>query len=146
MGKMDKTQAKLTFDQHRSYKPQEERLEHSFPATCETDTEVEPDIKKILAAMQHSLAKIDGKIDALSFQMGRMNERLDKHAECIDAMEHRISDLEDDHTATSTSQSQMDKTLAAFHAKVEDLEARSHRNNLRIVGIAESTAIDNMEM
>ncbi|KAJ1112174.1 hypothetical protein NDU88_000442 [Pleurodeles waltl] len=45
----------------------------------------------------------------------------------------------------SSGQGKMGKELVALKAKVDDLEARSCSNNLRIVGIAESTAIDNME-
>lgn len=39
----------------------------------------------------------------------------------------------------------MDKAIAAITAKTEDLEACSRRNNLRLMGIAESTQTGNME-
>ncbi|KAJ1158891.1 hypothetical protein NDU88_011563 [Pleurodeles waltl] len=39
----------------------------------------------------------------------------------------------------------MGNELVALQTEEDDLEARSRRNNLRIVGVAEPTAADNME-
>ncbi|KAJ1107068.1 hypothetical protein NDU88_004465 [Pleurodeles waltl] len=78
--------------------------------------------------------------------MDRITEGLDKHAEWLNMVERGISDIEDDRTTLTSNQSNMGKTLAALQMKVEDLEARSRRNNLHIVGIAESTSIDNIEI
>ncbi|KAJ1198523.1 hypothetical protein NDU88_002363 [Pleurodeles waltl] len=102
------------------------------------NAENEPELMQIRAAMQKSLATIDEKIDSLFFRMDKMTERLDKQAERLDLAERCVSDMEDDTTMT-TNQSNMHRM------KVEDLEAWSRRNNLRIMGIAESTSIDNME-
>ncbi|KAJ1175711.1 hypothetical protein NDU88_000998 [Pleurodeles waltl] len=78
-------------------------------------------------------------------RMYRMTERLDKHAKRLDATERIISDIEDDQATIYATQSKMDKTLTALQARVEDLKASCHRNNLRVVSIAEPTFIDNME-
>lgn len=40
----------------------------------------------------------------------------------------------------------MKKLLASIKEKAEDLEACSRRNNVRILGLAESTATGNMEL
>ncbi|KAJ1081880.1 hypothetical protein NDU88_002052 [Pleurodeles waltl] len=77
--------------------------------------------------------------------MDRMNEMLDKHSDSLDMVERRILDMEVDGTTLTSNQSTMGKTLAALQMKVEDLEAHSRQNNLRIVCIAESTSIDNNE-
>ncbi|KAJ1132707.1 hypothetical protein NDU88_011010 [Pleurodeles waltl] len=77
--------------------------------------------------------------------MDRMIERIDKLAERLDQAERRTSELEDEQTMMASRQIKMDKLLRALHAKAEDLEARSWRNNVRIVGVTESTNIDNME-
>ncbi|KAJ1159290.1 hypothetical protein NDU88_011957 [Pleurodeles waltl] len=42
-------------------------------------------------------------------------------------------------------EAKINKELMALQVKVDDLDARSHRNNLRIVGVAESTDINSME-
>ncbi|KAJ1202887.1 hypothetical protein NDU88_006682 [Pleurodeles waltl] len=74
-----------------------------------------------------------------------MTDNLDKHVERLDAAWRQISEVEDDHTIVTMAQSNIEKTLLALPAKVEGLETRSPRNNIGVVGIAESTAIDNME-
>ncbi|KAJ1109587.1 hypothetical protein NDU88_006947 [Pleurodeles waltl] len=73
-----------------------------------------------------------------------MAEWLEKHAERLDAMERRVSEIEDKQAAASIAQKKMDKLLLTLQAKTEDLEARSRRNNLHIVGIAKMMTIDNM--
>ncbi|KAJ1148454.1 hypothetical protein NDU88_001289 [Pleurodeles waltl] len=77
--------------------------------------------------------------------MDRMSERLDKHAERLDHVENRVSTVEDGQKELASSHTKFNKDLRALRLKVDDMEARSRRNNLRIVGIAESTAINNME-
>ncbi|KAJ1113536.1 hypothetical protein NDU88_001778 [Pleurodeles waltl] len=122
MGKTDKNQAKLA----------------KGPDVTSGE---EQDLRQILVAMQHSLTQIDGKIDSLSYRMDRMTERLDKHAECLDQTDRRVSEVENGQTELATSQVKLNKELSSLRLKVNDLEAHSRRNNLRIVGIA----IDNME-
>ncbi|KAJ1108071.1 hypothetical protein NDU88_005454 [Pleurodeles waltl] len=94
--------------------------------------------------MQQSLTKIDSKIDALTFCMNRMTERLDRHAERLDMAESRISKVEDEQLSTTVTQKRVDKLLM-LQAKTEDLAARSRRNNLQIVRVVESVNISHME-
>ncbi|KAJ1201946.1 hypothetical protein NDU88_005750 [Pleurodeles waltl] len=95
--------------------------------------------------MQHSLTQIDGKIDSLSYRMDRMTECLEKHAERFDQSERRVSEVEDGQAELATGHARLSTEVSSLQTKVDDLEARSRRNNLRIVGVAESTAIDNIE-
>ncbi|KAJ1082984.1 hypothetical protein NDU88_003145 [Pleurodeles waltl] len=111
----------------------------------EMPTAEEQDLRQILVAMQHSLTQIDGKIDSLSYRMDRMTEHLAKHVELLDQSERRVSEVEDGQTQLAASHVNLSKEVHSLRLKVDDLEARSQRNNLRIVGVAESTAIDNME-
>ncbi|KAJ1186183.1 hypothetical protein NDU88_002966 [Pleurodeles waltl] len=77
--------------------------------------------------------------------MDRMSDRLDGHAERLDQVERRVSEADDEHNMLATAQKKVDTLLHTLQAKAEDLEARSRRNNVRIVGIAEPTRIDNMD-
>ncbi|KAJ1154894.1 hypothetical protein NDU88_007637 [Pleurodeles waltl] len=77
--------------------------------------------------------------------MDRMSGRLDKHAERLDNVEHRVSETEAEQAAVSTAHEKMDNLLLTLQAKIEDLEACSWRNNLRIVGTVETTNNDNAE-
>ncbi|KAJ1192324.1 hypothetical protein NDU88_001635 [Pleurodeles waltl] len=87
---------------------------------------------------------LDYKVDSDEWEEGvdRMTEKLDKHAERLDQSERCISEVENSQSTMSSGQAKISKELVPLQAKGDDLEARSHRNNLRIVGVAESTAID----
>ncbi|KAJ1165774.1 hypothetical protein NDU88_006191 [Pleurodeles waltl] len=73
-----------------------------------------------------------------------MLDRLDKHAERLDQVKRRVSEAEGEHGALVTAHKKVHILLLTLQAKAEDLEARSHRNNVRTTGIAKSTRIDNM--
>ncbi|KAJ1119718.1 hypothetical protein NDU88_007903 [Pleurodeles waltl] len=110
------------------------------------ESEANPELRHILVAMQNSLATIDSKIDSLSYRMDIIYEWLDKQVECVDEAERRISAVEDDYNEISqTKTKKTDRIVTALREKVEDLEVRSRSSNIRVVGIAESRAIDNME-
>ncbi|KAJ1171029.1 hypothetical protein NDU88_002900 [Pleurodeles waltl] len=98
-----------------------------------------------MVAVDHSLTKTGFIIDAVSFQMNLMLEHLDKHTVSLDMAEQHIWVVEDEQVTMSGAQKQLDKMALTLQSKTEDLEARSHRSNLRIMGLAKSTEIDNME-
>lgn len=52
--------------------------------------------------------------------------------------EDRIESVEEDVSALCTSTSDMDKTIKMLLDKIKDLENRSRRSNLRIIGDLES--------
>ncbi|KAJ1138509.1 hypothetical protein NDU88_004892 [Pleurodeles waltl] len=89
MGKPDKSQQKLEFDQKRTPKAQNEG---AVPPEdrCDVDMDPESDLKQILKTMQQSLTKIYSKIDALTFRMDRMLDRLNKHADYLGQAERRL--------------------------------------------------------
>ncbi|KAJ1117883.1 hypothetical protein NDU88_006079 [Pleurodeles waltl] len=77
MGKLDKTQAKLQFDQRKTGNPPGDDAGPGQAGGSEVLAGEEQDLRQILVAMLHSLNQIDGKIDSLSYPMDRMAERLD---------------------------------------------------------------------
>ncbi|KAJ1169121.1 hypothetical protein NDU88_001027 [Pleurodeles waltl] len=111
----------------------------------ESPAHEEQDLRYILTAMQQSLTQIDGKIDSLSYCVDRMSERLNKQTERLDQVEIRVSAAEDGQTALASRQLKVNTELDTLKHKMDDLESRSCRSNLRIVGLAESTSIANME-
>ncbi|KAJ1162198.1 hypothetical protein NDU88_002671 [Pleurodeles waltl] len=145
MGKTDTNQAKLQLDRRKTSSPAGDGLELGTEKVPDVASGEEQDLRQILVAMQHSLTQINRKIDSLSYRMDRMTERLDKHAERLDQSDMRVSEVEDGQTELATSQVKQNKELSSLRLKVDDLEACSQKNNLHIVGIAESTVIDNME-
>ncbi|KAJ1182462.1 hypothetical protein NDU88_007652 [Pleurodeles waltl] len=111
------------------------------PRREEADLDVGDNLQHILAAMQHSLTKID----ELSFRMDHMSERLDKHTARLDMVECHVLEVEDEQVTTPATQKNINQVLITLQTKSEDLKACFHRNNLRIVVLAESTNIDDME-
>lgn len=85
-------------------------------------------------------------MDSLAYRMDRMSKRMDKHAERIDMAEHRIFETEDAQNDMGEAQKRMAKLMSSIKDKAEDIEARSRRNNVRILGLAESTPTGTMEL
>lgn len=146
MGKPDKTQPKLNFEQAEKTPDQtaDNQQQPAQPTTSEQDI-TSKDIHTMFTTIQSTLAALDGKMDNLTYRVDRMSERLDRHTERIDMAERRISDMEDTNTQVETKQAAMDKQLAALSAKAEDLDARSRRCNVRLMGIAETPNTGPME-
>ncbi|KAJ1191829.1 hypothetical protein NDU88_001144 [Pleurodeles waltl] len=144
MGKTDRVQTKLRFNLQKT------------PQTCDgvqspdralegvpTDSDV--DLKQILVSIQHCFIKIDEKIDALLYRLDYMSERLDMHAERLNQVEWRVSAAEDEQNTMAVLQKKIDRLLHVLQAKAEDLETRSDRNKVSVVGIAEYVHIDNLK-
>ncbi|KAJ1118483.1 hypothetical protein NDU88_006674 [Pleurodeles waltl] len=143
MGKTDKNQAKLQFDPRKSYSIAGDEMEPGTEKGPDMPAGKEQDLCQILVAMQHSLTQIDGKIDSLSYRKDRMTGHLDKHVERLDQSE--VEEVEDGQTQLAASHVKINKEVHTLRLKVDDLEAGSRRKNLCIMGVAETTAIDNME-
>ncbi|KAJ1181493.1 hypothetical protein NDU88_006700 [Pleurodeles waltl] len=137
MGKFDKAQAKLHFERRKTNNQAGDGTETEPERTSEAPAPEDQDLQHILAAMQQCLTQIDGKIDSLSYRMDRMSECLDKQVERLDQTERRVSTVEDGQTVLATGQLKVGTELATLRHKIDDLESRSRRNNLRIVGIAD---------
>ncbi|KAJ1144996.1 hypothetical protein NDU88_011288 [Pleurodeles waltl] len=90
MGKSDKIQAKLQFESRKAHKMRSEGASAPAEMLENGEWETAPDLQQILMAMQECLTKIDGKIDALTYRMDCMSDRLDGHAECLDQVERRV--------------------------------------------------------
>ncbi|KAJ1103647.1 hypothetical protein NDU88_001068 [Pleurodeles waltl] len=118
-----------------------EGAEARLEGSPEIPPQDENELRHILAAMQQSLTQIDGKIDSLSYRVDRMMERLDKQTERMDQVERRVSAVEDGQTALASGQLKVNTELDILNHKMDDLESRSRRNNLRVRGLAESTSI-----
>lgn len=62
-------------------------------------------------------------------------------AQRLTAMEHRISAIEHELPYVQASQQKQDKCNQPVLKRIEDLENRSRRNSLRIIGLPESYAV-----
>ncbi|KAJ1125901.1 hypothetical protein NDU88_004316 [Pleurodeles waltl] len=99
MGKTDKVQEKLQFEQHKTPKVHNDGSHTAAPDLGTLDPKMSNDVRQILGTRQQSLTTIGKKMDSLSYRMDRMSESVDKHAEWFDIAERCISDIEDDRVA-----------------------------------------------
>lgn len=103
------------------------------------------DMANILQEMRQGFATVVDKVDRMSSRMDAIAHKLDGHEDCIKEAVGHISES-DDVTATHRVQlTRIDKLLPVIATKNEDLEARSRRNNIRVIGIPESTNTGRME-
>ncbi|KAJ1153506.1 hypothetical protein NDU88_006265 [Pleurodeles waltl] len=87
MGKTNKSQPKQQFDLHKTSWTREKGMTGQGPKIEDSEKEGGAELKQIPTVMRHSHSKIDGKIDAFTFRMDRMSERLLKHAEHLHLVE-----------------------------------------------------------
>ncbi|KAJ1107643.1 hypothetical protein NDU88_005033 [Pleurodeles waltl] len=125
MGKTNKVPQKLQFDLLKTSKAREGEAASTGDIAWVSVAEVDMDLKQILMVMQQNLTKINCKIDAFTFYMDRMTQRLAKHAEDLGIAERRVSEIEDELVLAAAAQKKMDQILLMLQAKAEDLEARS---------------------
>ncbi|KAJ1202382.1 hypothetical protein NDU88_006182 [Pleurodeles waltl] len=102
-------------------------------------------VKSMFFELKHSLASIDAKFDHLTEQMGHLKEWVDGHDTCFEQLESPTLDLEDNRCGDGEQLLCMERMLGVIWNKNEDLEARSHCNNICILGLPESTAMGRME-
>ncbi|KAJ1159715.1 hypothetical protein NDU88_000220 [Pleurodeles waltl] len=143
MGKSDKQQLHLTFDTKRATRPVQEE---SPEAAHEEHTRRSVAPESTLLAMQQSLQFIDNNTDSLNLCMDQMATKLDHHGTVITEDKEVLSVTEYTLHSMRDASLNMEKVIALIQAKNEVLEARSHKNNICILGIPESTNTGKMEL
>lgn len=105
--------------------PDHQALASSVAAFLKADI-----ISAIAEAIQHHLGPINAALDAYSARIGSVESR-------VDAIEHSMQEA---HSEADRGKAQIQFLLE----KVDDLENRARRNNLRIVGLPESVAVKDL--
>ncbi|KAK7919028.1 hypothetical protein WMY93_010312 [Mugilogobius chulae] len=101
----------------------------------------EPAVAMLKAMLEDHRSSLSAEINA---SITRLESKLDKIQSAINDHDQRLSSLEDAATDTRKDMHDMEVKLAAvmddnakLKAKLVDLESRSRRNNIRIVGVPE---------
>ncbi|KAJ1198611.1 hypothetical protein NDU88_002450 [Pleurodeles waltl] len=138
MGRTDAKQQKLHFGAKKhTGAPPDQVEEDAWPPLQDAQSGL-GEMNALLLIMQSSLSSIDGKMDTMTTRLDLLTAGLEKQSGRITEAEQRISNVEDVMQKRQEQLSQMDKLLKVIALKNDDLEARSRRNNIRIVGIPES--------
>lgn len=91
------------------------------------------------AVAAHLTSNIENTIaNSISLHMSSIQTALEAHSQKLQSMELKITDLEDFAADSQSAYSKLSKTVHYLQDKVDDLENRSRRNNLRFVGVPES--------
>ena len=96
-------------------------------------------------SIQTSLSSLEGKLDDVTASMDSFAQRVDRQNQQFADAEQRIFTVEDQTAAHTSTLREMEKVLKVISAKNEDLEAGSRRNNIRIMGIPETTDTGRLE-
>ncbi|KAJ1105565.1 hypothetical protein NDU88_002970 [Pleurodeles waltl] len=141
----ERSQFKLHFEQCRPAQHQGSHLEvENLP---DKDTGAEPP-NGTAAKMDDLRAKIcciDIHLDSFADRIDHLGERLDSQTSRLDSAEERISGLGDDAENTVKWLEKLECNLKTVAIKSEDLEARSCRSNICILGIAESMHMGHLD-
>ena len=79
------------------------------------------------------------KIDGVQATIADVKKQIQDCTGRIEHAEQRISDVEDDVNKLTSKVSTLESTVKSLADKVDDLECRSRRNNVRLVGLPEKT-------
>lgn len=94
------------------------------------------DIMKAIMSLKSGLYK---KIDGVQTTITEIRKEIQECTGRIAHAEQRISDAEDNVNGLISKVSTLESTVKTLSNKVEDLECRSRRNNVRVVGLPERT-------
>lgn len=82
---------------------------------------------------------ITAKVDrAVSAGIMQLRKELGEHSQRLTEAEQCISSIEDDQYNMNAAMEKFTLAQQHLHNRIEDLENRSRRNNLRIIGLPES--------
>ncbi|XP_069470085.1 lactase/phlorizin hydrolase [Ambystoma mexicanum] len=109
---------------------------------CKNTVNFEENMNKLQSGIQ----SLDGKLDTLTCKVDHMQVHLDRHGERLDEAEGRLAGMEGTEATLTGEMSEVRRALKELREKQEDLESRSRRNNIRIVGLSESGNQGNMEL
>ncbi|CAL1567223.1 unnamed protein product [Knipowitschia caucasica] len=119
-------------------KPSEEAVEDEHERLVELSASATTDTAMVLAAIQEMSRKMDDRFNSLDAAMKACQAVLDEHETRLSAVENMATDHDGRLDAVEQLAKRLDVANRALQDKVIDLEARSRRQNIKIVGLAEN--------
>ncbi|OCT58512.1 hypothetical protein XELAEV_18002073mg [Xenopus laevis] len=87
---------------------------------------------------------INTAIDKLQLEIGKISQQLGCHDKRFSELESVVSSIYDDSNKMQKNTDQLENKMQDLLLKVDDLENRARRNNLRFVGISVSHKTDSL--
>lgn len=111
-------------------------------ATLQATPDAEPTMRDVYAAISScnaTLASLNAHIGDLKHDMSYVRKDLQAITVRVTATEERISEVEDQISPMTTELKRATQQIAFLLHKVDDLENRSRRSNIRLVGVPEKS-------
>lgn len=89
--------------------------------------------------------KLGDKLDEVVTSMARMQEKLEKTADRVTEVEHRMSQVEDDCSGHKRIIRDLQREVTQLQNDTDELENRARRNNIRVLGIPEKSESGKVE-
>lgn len=99
--------------------------------------EMDTSVGNRLDAIEGALSEIKTSVTTVESSLSSLCGRVTDLEKRMEETEARLSTSEDDYNKFSTHLASMEKTVEQLRTKVDDLENRGRRKNLRIVGLPE---------
>ena len=97
----------------------------------------QPSLAEIMAAIQGVQGALEAKIDTMAVDVNLLRTDLRNIREKVVGSEVAITDLQKENIELKTRVRALEKTSKEHSVKLEDLEGRSRRNNIRVTGVPE---------
>uniref|UniRef100_H2ZZE1 L1 transposable element RRM domain-containing protein n=1 Tax=Latimeria chalumnae TaxID=7897 RepID=H2ZZE1_LATCH len=94
-------------------------------------------MESILRDIHQTNSHIEEKINKINSSISSMDKKMEVFTKRLDEAEHRLGNTEDSVHGMETSVQQLQETVVKLQEKTDDLENRSRRCNLRLVGLPE---------
>lgn len=127
-----KTAGKDGSDDDASNELETEKLEGASASAQQTEASV-------LAAIQSLKIHFTAQLQEVITSNQEIKDAIGVFSERLTSAETRISKVEDDVSSLTSKEASLHKKLQELQLKVDDLENRSRRSNLRLVGLPENT-------
>uniref|UniRef100_H3ARV8 L1 transposable element RRM domain-containing protein n=1 Tax=Latimeria chalumnae TaxID=7897 RepID=H3ARV8_LATCH len=82
-------------------------------------------------------SQIEERINEVKSSISSMDKKMEAFTKHLDKAEHHLRNTEDSIHGLETTVQQLQETVVKLQEKTDDLENRSHRCNLRLVGLPE---------
>ncbi|KAJ1081843.1 hypothetical protein NDU88_002016 [Pleurodeles waltl] len=115
------------------------RLEVSGDAACTPLNAGEPSQAELLVAIQGSRVALEGKIETVTVEVNLLRADLRKVSDKVKVVEGSIAELQSEVGTLRKQVAQATSTVGRLEARLVDVEGRSRRNNVRLLGFQEHT-------
>lgn len=139
-------QKTLSFEKVAENNPEGDTNMAESPANSDPLIDDSAPFATLLKEMRSGFKSLDSRFDTLEKRMDMMGAKLQTHDRRLDLAESRISDTEDGASKALKRLEWAEHILKEVEIKSEDLEARGRRNNIRFLGVPESTNTGKLDL